>query len=73
MPLVEHFDRTQPYSVRTSCGHVVIRRMRPSTVGVPYTPETILDAPGGRPCDDCQVILATDAEIRDAVRGPANA
>jgi len=46
---------TQPYKVRTGCGHIVIRRMRESTAGVPYTPETIIEAPNGRPCPACEV------------------
>ena len=53
-PQARMVDRTQPYQVRTGCGHVVIRRMRESTAGVPYTPETIIDAPHGRPCPDCE-------------------
>jgi hypothetical protein len=47
-------DMTQPYKVRTGCGHIVIRRMRPATAGVPYTPETVLEAPNGRPCAECE-------------------
>jgi hypothetical protein len=66
-------DATQPYRVRTSCGHIVIRRMRPSTAGAPFTPETVIEAPNGRPCEDCEVILATDAQIREAVGGASNA
>lgn len=47
-------ESTQPFKVRTGCGHIVIRRMREATAGVPYTPETILEAPNGRPCDECE-------------------
>jgi len=47
-------DMTQPYKVRTGCGHVVVRRMRPATAGVPFTPETVIEAPNGRPCDACE-------------------
>jgi hypothetical protein len=47
-------DGTKPYKVRTSCGHIVIRRMREATAGVPFTPDTIIEAPGGRPCEECE-------------------
>jgi len=47
-------DMTQPYKVRTGCGHIVVRRMRPATAGVPFTPETVLEAPNGRPCPECE-------------------
>tara|TARA_R110000868_G_scaffold78074_1_gene223044 strand:+ start:255 stop:518 length:264 start_codon:yes stop_codon:yes gene_type:complete len=50
-------DMTQPYQVRTGCGHIVTRRMRPSTARVPYTPETIIEAPGGAPCAACEKTL----------------
>lgn len=46
-------DATQPYQVRTCCGHVVTRRMRPSTAGVAYSPDVVLEAPGGAPCLVC--------------------
>lgn len=49
-------DATKPYQVRTGCGHIVIRRMREATAGVPYTPETIIEAPNGRYCDGCEEI-----------------
>ncbi len=44
----------QPFKVRASCGHIVIRKMREATAGVPYTPDTILDAPSGRACPACE-------------------
>ena len=47
-------ESTQPFKVRASCGHIVIRRMREATAGVRYTPETILDAPRGRACEECE-------------------
>ncbi len=47
-------DKTQPYKVQTGCGHIVIRRMRESTAGVPFTEATIIQAPNGRPCDECE-------------------
>ena len=47
-------DPTHPYKVRTGCGHIVIRRMRESTAGVPYSPSVVIDAPGGRPCETCE-------------------
>lgn len=49
-------DATQPYQVRTGCGHIVTRQMRPSTAGVPYTPETVIEAPNGRPCPTCEAV-----------------
>jgi hypothetical protein len=59
-------DKTQPYQVRTSCGHIVTRRMRPSTAGVPYTPETVIEAPNGRPCDECEPRLLAEQEAAHA-------
>jgi hypothetical protein len=47
-------DSVQPFKVRASCGHIVIRKMREATAGVKYTPEVILDAPRGRACDECE-------------------
>lgn len=44
----------KPFKVRASCGHIVIRKMREATAGVPYTDETVLDAPNGRACDECE-------------------
>ena len=51
-------DTTQPYKVRTGCGHIVTRRMRPSTAGVPYSPDVILRAPNGAPCCDACALRA---------------
>lgn len=51
-------DKTQPYQVRTGCGHIVTRRMRPSTAQVPYTPETVIDVPNGAPCAKCAEVTA---------------
>ena len=51
-------ESVKPFKVRASCGHVVIRKMREATAGVPYTPETILDAPNGRACDACEIAQA---------------
>jgi hypothetical protein len=56
--------QTQPYKVRASCGHIVIRRMRPATAGVPYTPEVVLDAPNGRACEHCEGGHPERAETR---------
>ena len=50
-------DATQPYNVLTSCGHIVIRRMRPSTAGIPFTPTALLHAPNGAPCPDCATLV----------------
>lgn len=47
-------ESVKPFKVRASCGHIVIRKMREATAGVPYTPETVLDAPNGRACSDCE-------------------
>lgn len=47
-------DACQPFKVRASCGHIVIRKMREATAGVPYTPETVLEAPNGRACEECE-------------------
>ena len=49
-------DSVKPFKVRASCGHVEVRKMRESTAGVPYTPETILDAPNGRACPTCEAM-----------------
>jgi hypothetical protein len=50
-------ERLQPYKVRTSCGHVVVRMMRPATAGVEFdaAAEFQIDAPGGMPCAHCEV------------------
>ncbi len=50
----ERANMTQPFKVRASCGHIDIRRMREETAGVPYTEDTILEAPNGAPCGECQ-------------------
>lgn len=49
-----YVERCQPFKVRASCGHIVIRKMREATAGVPYTEKTVLDAPNGRACDECE-------------------
>lgn len=49
-----YVDRCKPFKVRTGCGHVVIRMMREATAGVPWTEETIIEAPNGRTCDECE-------------------
>ena len=46
-------DRLAPYTVRTGCGHLVTRKMRPSTAGVPWTADVVIEAPGGAPCAPC--------------------
>jgi hypothetical protein len=48
-------ESTKPFKVRTSCGHVVIRRMREATAGVAWSEDVVLEAPNGRPCDACEV------------------
>jgi len=50
-------ERLQAYKVRTSCGHVVVRMMRPATAGVAFdaAAEFQIDAPGGMPCAHCEV------------------
>jgi len=47
-------ESTMPFKVRASCGHIVIRRMREATAGRPYTEDTILEAPNGRACEECE-------------------
>lgn len=47
-------DRCMPFRVRTSCGHVVIRKMREGTAGRPYDVHTIIEAPNGAPCMACE-------------------
>jgi hypothetical protein len=44
----------QPYRVRASCGHVVVRPMTPATAGVPYSETVVIDAPKGRACEACE-------------------
>ena len=46
-------ERTQIYKVRMVCGHIENRRMRPATAGVPWTPDTIIDAPTAK-CAACR-------------------
>ncbi len=53
-------DACKPFQVRASCGHIVIRKMREATAGVPYTPETILEAPNGRACESCETFLQSN-------------
>jgi hypothetical protein len=43
-----------PYKVRASCGHIVVRKMRPAAARVPYSEDAVLDAPHGRACDACE-------------------
>lgn len=49
-----YVDRVQPYRVRASCGHIVIRPMREATAGVPFSEDVVLDAPHGRACEACE-------------------
>ncbi len=51
-------ESTMPFKVRASCGHIVIRRMREATAGVPFSEDTILEAPMGRQCDECEAKAA---------------
>jgi hypothetical protein len=53
-------DSCKPFKVRASCGHIVIRKMREATAGVPYTPETILEAHQGRACEQCETAVKTN-------------
>lgn len=48
-------SQLHPYKVRTSCGHIVIRKMREATAGVAFGDDVVLEAPNGRPCDACRV------------------
>lgn len=52
-------EGTKLFKVRTGCGHIVIRRMREATAGVPYTEEVILEAPNGMPCEACQKLASS--------------
>jgi putative endonuclease len=56
-------DSMQPYKVRASCGHVVVRPMRASTAGVPYSSDVILEAPKGRACDACEAKQKPSAAV----------
>ena len=47
-------DSVQPYKVRACCGHIVVRKMRAATAGVPYSKDVVLNAPNGRACDACE-------------------
>lgn len=64
-PPVLDATMTHPFKVRTGCGHVVIRRMREVTAGVPFTEDTIIEAPNGQPCDACQ--LQMEREQKEGV------
>jgi len=52
--MAELIEGVKPFKVRASCGHTVIRKMREATAGVPYTEDTILEAPNGRACNECE-------------------
>lgn len=54
MSVTTSVEKTRPYRVLASCGHVVIRRMREVTAGIPYAPDVLLHAPHGMPCESCQ-------------------
>ena len=45
-------EYAEPYKVRMSCGHIVERMMRPSTVRVAWSETVVLEAPG-MPCPEC--------------------
>lgn len=51
-PIIEG---TKPFKVRASCGHIEVRRMREATAGVPFTEETVIEAPRGRACGVCEL------------------
>jgi hypothetical protein len=53
-------DAVKPFKVRASCGHIEIRKMREATAGVPYTEDTVLEAPRGRACYECEKPHASD-------------
>jgi hypothetical protein len=59
-PMSALVDSVQPFKVRASCGHIEVRKMREATAGVPYTPETVLEAPNGRACHECEKPHASD-------------
>jgi hypothetical protein len=63
-------ESTQPYKVRTSCGHIVIRRMREATAGVAYSESVVLEAPNGRPCDAC-IRPSLNARVRVRIADPS--
>jgi len=51
-------ESIMPFKVRARCGHVEVRPMRETTAGVPYTSDTILGAPDGRPCQECERVTS---------------
>ena len=53
-------DTVQPFKVRASCGHIVVRKMRAATAGVPYSEDVVLNAPNGRACDACEAKAKQD-------------
>ena len=53
-------DTVQPFKVRASCGHIVVRKMRAATAGVPYSEDVVLNAPNGRACDACEANAKRD-------------
>lgn len=63
-----------PYRVRASCGHIVIRKMRESTAGVPFTEDVLLESPTGRPCEPCEKAHTEAVDAMWAARAncPAN-
>lgn len=54
----DYAQRCMPYKVRTSCGHIVVRKMRPATAGVPFSDDVVLEAPNGLACADCKPGIA---------------
>ena len=52
--MTQLIEGVQPFKVRASCGHIVIRKMREATAGVAYSDSVILDAPNGRACEECE-------------------
>jgi hypothetical protein len=53
-------DTVRPFKVRASCGHIVVRKMRAATAGVPYSEDVVLNAPNGRACDACEAKAKKD-------------
>ncbi len=49
-------EGVKPFKVRASCGHITVRKMREATAGVLFTEDTILEAPNGRACPDCEML-----------------
>lgn len=64
-----YVDTCKPFKVRTSCGHIVIRKMREATAGVPWSEGVVIEAPGGRPCDACRV-PTLNARVRVRIANP---